>query len=111
MYNKRKSQQKTSLTVNQCFKGETIEEKVRRIMHNGEPVTDGAPQIYTEFGEGVVPETNIRADRFELALEVTDALHKDKMTKREAFLKKLDEENKKKGQSEQPGSADTHIEK
>ena len=107
MYNKRKSQRKTSLTVNQCFKGETIEEKVRRIMHNGEPVTDGAPQIYTEFGEGVVPETNIRADRFDLALDVNDAIQKDLMTKRDAFLKKLDESNKKNEQ----GGVDTHIEK
>ena len=32
----------------ECFEGEQIEEKVRRIVNNNEPITDGAPIIFTE---------------------------------------------------------------
>ena len=37
-----------------------IEEKVRRIVNNNEPITDGAPIIFTEKKDGVLPEYNIR---------------------------------------------------
>ena len=32
----------------ECFEGEQLEEKVRRIVNNNEPITDGAPIIFTE---------------------------------------------------------------
>ena len=32
----------------ECFEGGQIEEKVRRIVDNNEPITDGAPIIFTE---------------------------------------------------------------
>lgn len=32
----------------ETFEGETIEEKVERIVTNKEPISDGAPMIYTE---------------------------------------------------------------
>ena len=32
----------------ECFEGEQIEAKVRRIVNNNEPITDGAPIIFTE---------------------------------------------------------------
>ena len=41
---------------------EYIEEKVRRITENGEPIKDGAPIIYTERKDGVNPAFNIRTD-------------------------------------------------
>ena len=33
--------------------GESIENKVRRITENNEPITDGAPIIYTNRDDGV----------------------------------------------------------
>ena len=53
----------------QTKEGEYIEEKVRRITENGEPIEDGAPIIYTERKTGVNPEYNIRTDRFMIAME------------------------------------------
>ena len=47
--------------------GEYIEEKVRRITENNEPIEDGAPIIYTERKDGVNPAYNIRTDRWEIA--------------------------------------------
>ena len=38
---------------------EYIEEKVRRITENKEPIKDGAPIIYTERKDGVNPAYNI----------------------------------------------------
>jgi hypothetical protein len=32
----------------ETFEGETIEEKVERIVTNKEPISDGAPMIYTD---------------------------------------------------------------
>ena len=51
----------------QTKEGEYIEEKVRRITENGEPIEDGAPIIYTERKDGVNPAYNIRTDRWEIA--------------------------------------------
>lgn len=49
--------------------GETIEEKVRRIVDNNEPISDGAPMIYTPKEDGVWASCNIRTDRWEIAQE------------------------------------------
>lgn len=73
----------TTLEVNDSYEGETIEDKMRRVMQNNEPITDGAPIIYTERKDGVGPEYNIRTDRFELAVEGMDAVSKSKLAKRE----------------------------
>nr|WAE43519.1 MAG: hypothetical protein [Microviridae sp.] len=84
MYNIR-IPEKGSLQCNDSVEGETIEAKVRRIMESGEPITDGAPPIYTERKQGIHPETNIRTDRFDWALEATDLITKQKKTKREEY--------------------------
>lgn len=52
--------------------GEYIEEKVRRITENGEPIGDGAPIIYTERKDGINPAYNIRTDRWEIAQDAME---------------------------------------
>lgn len=78
-----KKAQATSLEVNQSYEGEPIEAKVRRIMLNKEPITDGAPLIYTDRSKGVEPAYNIRTDRFDLAIDATDAITRSHIGKRE----------------------------
>ncbi len=39
---------KTSIRCNDSTQGETIEQKIERIVNNKEPITDGAPLIYTD---------------------------------------------------------------
>lgn len=51
----------------QPIEGERIEDKMRRVIDNKEPITDGAPIIYTERKLGVLPAYNIRTDRWEIA--------------------------------------------
>lgn len=54
------------------LEGEPIEEKVRRILDENEPIKDGAPIIYTEAKDGVRAEFNIRADKWQIAIEAMD---------------------------------------
>lgn len=60
---------KTSLKINNSFEGETIENKIVRIINNKEPIKDATPQIYTERKDGVRPEFDIRTDKFEQAID------------------------------------------
>ena len=73
----------TTLKVNTAVEGETIEQKIERIVNNKEPIKDGAPLIYTERKEGIRPSTNIRTDRWEIAIEATDKIAKSYQARRE----------------------------
>lgn len=73
----------TTLRVNTSVEGETIEQKIERIVNNNEPIKDGAPLIYTERKEGIRPSTNIRTDRWEIAIEATDKIAKSYQARRE----------------------------
>ena len=83
----------TRIKVNTSVEGETIENKLRRITQQGEPVTDNAPLIYTERKDGVMPEYNIRADKFDIAIDALDIGTANRLAKREALLKKQQEES------------------
>lgn len=74
--------EKTELNVNNSIEGETIENKVSRIMNNNEAISDGAPVIYTERKDGVIPEFDIRSDRFEMAIDAMDKVHREYLAKR-----------------------------
>ena len=63
---------KSYLTSVEKLEGEPIELKIERIVSNKEPISDGAPSIFTERKDGVVAAYNIRTDRFEVAAEAMD---------------------------------------
>lgn len=77
----------TTIKANKSTEGETIEQKFQRILNNKEPIKDGAPLIYTDRKEGVKAGYNIRADRFEIALEATDKIAKSINARREEKAK------------------------
>ncbi|AXH77794.1 MAG: hypothetical protein [Microviridae sp.] len=77
----------TKLNVNNCVEGETIEMKIERIVNNKEPIKDGAPLMYTERREGIKASTNIRTDRFEIAVEAADKISKSYKARREEKAK------------------------
>ena len=83
------------LTAPIHYTGETIEQKVRRIVNQNEPIVDGAEIIYTERKDGVQPGYNIRTDRFEVAVEAMDKVTKTHLAKREAKAKVVQMEPKK----------------
>lgn len=76
----RKSPKKGCLKRNVTFEeAETIEEKIRKIIENNEPITDGAPIIYTEKKDGVLPQYDIRTDRWEIAQKAMDKVNASKI--------------------------------
>lgn len=79
--------QETTISRNESYIGERLEEKIERIVNNKEPITDGAPLIYTERKDGVLPAYDIRTDRFEIAVEAMDKVTKSHLAKREQRLK------------------------
>lgn len=76
----------TTLEINQSTEGETIETKIERVVHNGEPIEEGAPLVYTERKEGVMAQYNPRSDRFEIAVDAMDQVSKSRIAKRESKI-------------------------
>ena len=54
------------------YSAESQVQKLRRIVENKEPIKDEAPTIYTPKSKGVMPEYDIRTDRFEVAREALE---------------------------------------
>lgn len=77
----------TRLSVNESSEGSTLEQKIERIINNKEAITDGAPIIFTERKEGVLPSYNIRTDRWEIAVEGMDKVHRSYQARREEKAK------------------------
>lgn len=61
------------------FEGETIEDKIERIVNNGDPIDATAQIIHTDKSKGVQPQYNIRTDRWEQATEIMDVVHRGKL--------------------------------
>lgn len=53
-------------------KGESIEEQLRRLTTNKQPIPENVPPIYTPMKDGIIPDYDIRADRFEVAIQAAD---------------------------------------
>lgn len=60
--------------------GENIIIKVRRILDENEPLTDGAPLIYTPKEDGVKPEFDIRTDKWQIAIDAMDRVNAYKLS-------------------------------
>lgn len=63
----------TSCTgMENTYSAESQIQKLRRVVENKEPIKNEAPTIYTPKSEGVMPEYDIRTDRFEIAREALE---------------------------------------
>lgn len=67
--------------------GESIETKVKRITESNEPITDGAPIIYTNREDGVLAAYNIRTDRWEIAQQAMEAVNQANLAKSKNYGK------------------------
>ena len=93
---------KSQLKSVEVVEGEPIEWKIERAMSNKEPITDGAPEIFTERKEGINAAYNIRTDRFEIAAEAMDKVSGSIQAKRDAkaSVSKSKEESKTEAKKE-----------
>lgn len=80
-----------NLRCNESYEGETIEEKVDRITSNKEPITDGAPLVYTERKYGIMPAYDIRTDRWDIAMNAMNLANMSKRAKRDEMMKPKEE--------------------
>ena len=87
------------------YEGESIEQKVRRVVENKEPITDGAPIIYTERKDGVLPQFNIRTDKWDIALDAMDKVQANRIAKSKQFMEQLE---KKGEEMENSGESPTN---
>ena len=74
----------TSIEECEKLEGESLETKIARMLTNKEPINaEGVNLIYTERKKGVLPETNVRTDRWEIATDAMNAVEKSYKAKRE----------------------------
>lgn len=72
-------------------------------MQQNEPIKDGAPIIHTERKDGVLPEHDIRTDRFEIAVEAMDKVAKSIVAKREGRDKPIEKSEQGQNPQDIPG--------
>ena len=72
---------------NDPYEGKSIEEKCAKLIENNEPITDGAPIIYTEKKDGVLPQYDVRTDKWELAQSAMDLANANKIAKSKGLKK------------------------
>lgn len=96
-YNLKYKPRKSQIRSVEVVEGEPIEHKVRRMLKNGEPITDGAPDIFTERKAGVIGGYDIRTDRWEIATEAMDKVVGSRLATKEDKAKviKLDTDKDK----------------
>lgn len=95
---------KRTLCTTEAFIGESLEEKVFKAVNTNAPIEAVAPMVYSERKDGVLPETNIRTDRFEIAQEAMTNIANGI---RERRVKKMMERNKTDKPSADSGNTTT----
>ena len=52
----------------ESYEGQSIEDRCKRMVETGEPIKDTTPLIFTPKEKGVMPQYDVRADKWEIAL-------------------------------------------
>ena len=73
----------TSINENSSVEGISIERKLERVINSNEPIDNTAPIIYTERKEGVLPQYDVRTDRFDIAMKAMNKVAGSIQAKRE----------------------------
>ena len=76
----------------ESYEGESIEKKVSKLIENNEPITDGAPIIFTEKKDGVLPQYDIRTDKWDVAQSAMDLANASKIAKSRGMKKPEEQE-------------------
>lgn len=84
--------------------GQSIEEYLRKAVSSKEPIKATAKVTYNDRKDGVLPQHDIRTDRFEVALMATDKIHASSFAARNAVdfpeMQKAAQEQMKNGKIE-----------
>lgn len=77
--------------TNNLFEGDSLEREIERLTTEKTPIESVSPPIYTENKDGVLPQHDIRTDRWEVALEAMDSVAASYRAKRDDYIKKKEE--------------------
>lgn len=84
----------TQLKRTTTEEGVSIEQRMRKAIESGEKITDTAEIVYTEKKDGVLPQYDVRTDKWEIAMQAMDAATKSDVAKVKA-AQALEEEHDK----------------
>lgn len=73
------------ISTNFLTEDESIEQQMRRARSNKEPIKATAKITYNDRKDGVLPQHDIRTDRFMIAMMATDKIHATKAAERQAI--------------------------
>lgn len=76
-----KLKRETCLSINNGYEADTIEKKLEKVLTTNEPIDSTSPIIFTEKKNGVQAQYDIRTDRFEIAQDAMDYVHKSNIAK------------------------------
>lgn len=79
---------------NESYEGQSIETMIAKRMTGSDVEIGGKALMYTDRRDGVLPETNIRSDRFEIAQNALETVERNRIARREAFYKEQSEKGK-----------------
>ena len=72
----------TKFSINNSEGGESLEKELQRVKQEGGTIESTVPKIFTARGEGVVPDLNIRTDRWDVAVEAMNVVHRSQTAKK-----------------------------
>ena len=87
----------TGIQRNESTIGEPIEQRIYRMVYEKEPINDAVPTHYQTKKEGVQAAYNIRADKFDIALDAMTTASKIATSKGQETIKKETETNPEDG--------------
>ena len=65
----------------ESYEGQSIEDRCKKLVETGEPIKDTSPLIYTPKEKGVMPQYDVRADKWEIAQSAMDGVNKQRIAK------------------------------
>lgn len=65
----------------ESYEGQSIEDRCKKLVETGEPIKDTSPLIYTPKEKGVMPQYDVRSDKWEIAQNAMDRVNKERIAK------------------------------
>lgn len=91
---------KTQIVRHLTEEGQSIEEKIAQAIANNEPIEATAGLMYTPCKEGVLPQTDVRTDKQEIAIDACTKFDKSERAKgMDARLKEAIEKKENKNET------------
>ena len=63
------------------YKGQSIEDRCKILVETGEPIKDTTPLIFTPKEKGVMPQYDVRTDKWDIAQNAMDRVNKERIAK------------------------------